>query len=369
MKFLCDRSILTEAVSNVQKAVSSKSVMPALEGILIQTKDNTITLSAYDLELGITTSIPAVITDPGAIVVNAKLFSEIIRRMPDDTISMETDEKYTVYLTSGKVDYKIMGINAAEFPELPTVKSGDEISIGSSLLKNMIRQTIYAIAETEITPAHKGSLFEISDGEIRIISVDGRRLAVRKENITFNGEKSFIVPGKSLSEVLKLLKDDEKPVQMLVGERHIIFKIDEYSILTRLIDGEFMNYKAAIPKTHTTELKVNTRKFINTIDRMSLLLTEKIKSPIRCKVEGGLIKTSCLTALGQAYDEFEAETNGDDVEIGLNNKFILDALRNSETDEVKIQLNGPLSPLTLMPINGDSFIFLVLPVRLKNENQ
>lgn len=368
MKFYCDRLILTEAVLNVQKAVSSKSTMPALEGILIQTNENSITLSAYDLELGITTTIPATITTPGSIVVNAKLFSEIIRRMPDPIINTETDEKFTVYLTSGKVDYKIMGINAAEFPELPIVKGGDEISISSNQLKNMIRQTIYAIADTEITPAHKGSLFEISNKEIKIISVDGRRLAIRKEPINSNIEKSFIVPGKSLNEVLKLLKDDEKPIQIVIGDRHIIFKVEDYAILTRLIDGEFMNYKAAIPKSFSTELKVNTRKFIDTIDRMSLLLTDKIKSPIRCKVEGGLIKTSCLTSLGQAYDEFEVENTGSDVEIGLNNKFILDALKNTETDEVKIQMNGPLSPLTVLPINGDSFIFLVLPVRLKNEN-
>ncbi len=368
MKFFCDRSILNEAVSNVQKAVSSKSTIPALEGILIQTNENSITLSAYDLELGITTTIPATIITSGNIVVNAKLFSEIIRRMPDPTITTETDEKFTVYLTSGSVDYKIMGINAAEFPELPVVKNGDEISISSNQLKNMIRQTIYAIADTEITPAHKGSLFEINNKEIKVISVDGRRLAIRKEPIDSEIEKSFIVPGKSLNEVLKLLKDDEKPIKIVIGERHIIFQIDEYSILTRLIDGEFMNYKAALPKSFSTELKVNTRKFIDTVDRMSLLLTEKIKSPIRCKVEGNLIKTSCLTALGQAYDEFEVESCGDDVEIGLNNKFILDALRNAESDEVKIQLNGPFSPVTILPISGDSFIFLVLPVRLKNEN-
>lgn len=367
MKFNCSRQKLNEAVLNVIRAVSSKSTMPALEGILLKAYNGKLMLTGYDLEIGITTSIEAMIYEEGAVVINAKLFSDIIKRMPEDQISIETDEKLIIYINSGKSDYKIIGIPDSEYPELPSVSVNDPVTIGGDILSSMIRQTIYAVSDKDIKPAHKGSLFEIVDKTIKIISVDGYRLAIRKEDIDFDGEKSFIVPGKSLSEVEKLITDDTKEIIISVGGRHIIFKIDEYSIITRLIEGEFMNYKAAIPVNHSTELKVNTRKFINSIDRMSLLLNERMKSPIRCKVDNGMIKTSCNTSLGQAYDEFETEVQGEDLEIGFDNKYMLDALRNTDTDEVRIHMNGPLSPIVILPSEGDSFIFLVLPVRLRNE--
>ena len=367
MKFTCSRQKLTEAVLNVMRAVSSKSTMPALEGILVKAKNSKLTLTGYDLEIGITTFIEAMIYEEGAVVINAKLFSEIIKRMPEDQISVETDDKLTVYLSSGKSEYKIIGIPDSEYPELPSVSATDPITINGETLASMIRQTIYAVSDKDIKPTHKGSLFEIENRTLKIISVDGYRLAIRKEDIDFDGEKSFIVPGKSLSEVEKLITNDIENIKISAGDRHIILNIGDYSIITRLIEGEFMNYKSAIPTNHSTELRVNTRKFINSIDRMSLLLNERMKSPIRCRIENNMIKTFCNTPLGQANDEFEATTDGEDLEIGFDNKYMLDALRNADTDEVKIQLNGPLSPMVILPSEGDSFIFLVLPVRLRNE--
>lgn len=367
MKFVCNRQKLNEAITNVQRAVSPKSTMPALEGILIKTTRNGIFLCGYDLEIGITTSIDADIQGEGGIVINARLLSDIIRRMPEDKISLEADNKNIVYLQSGRSDYKIIGISESEYPELPTVTGSDSISINGCTLQSMIRQTLYAVSDKDIKPAHKGSLFEIENRSIRIISVDGYRLAVRKEDTDYEGEKSFIVPGKSLGEVEKLISDENESVEMTVGSRHIIFRTGSYNIITRLIEGEFMNYRAAIPSVHSTELKVNTRKFISTIDRMSLLLNERMKSPIRCRIEDGRIKTSCNTTIGQANDEFEAETQGEDIEIGFDDKYMLDALKYSETDEVKINMNGPLSPIVVLPSEGDSFLFLVLPVRLRNE--
>ena len=367
MKFTCNRQKLNEAVGNVQRAVSPKTNYPALEGIFIKTEQGKITLCGYDLEIGITTSIEADIIKEGSIVINARLLSDIIKRMPEDRITIENSEKLIVYITCGKADYKIIGIDSNEYPELPTVTESESFSINGETLQSMIKQTIYAVSDKDIKPAHKGSLFEISNNTVKMISVDGYRLAIRKEDIEYSGEKTFIVPGKTLSEVEKLISEDTKNVNITVGERHIIFKTEKSDIITRLIEGEFMNYKAAIPAVHSTEIKVNTRKFIDTIDRMSLLLNDRMKSPIRCRVEDGMIKTSCNTAIGQANDEFEVESEGEDIEIGFDNKYILDALKFCETDEVKIQMNGPLSPIVLLPSEGDSFIFLVLPVRLKNE--
>ena len=367
MKFSCSKQKLNEAVLNVQRAVSQKSTMPALEGILIRTINGKLVLTGYDLEIGITTSIDAMIYEDGGVVASARLFSEIIRRMPEEQIEIETDSKLTIYITSGKSDYKIIGLPDKDFPELPSVTAGESMTIKGDTLKSMIRQTIYAISDKDIKPAHKGSLFEIESKSLKIVSVDGYRLAVRKEPIDFEGDKKFIVPGKSLAEVEKLITDNTSEVTINVGSRHIIFKIDEYSIITRLIEDEFMNYKSAIPTAHSTEIKVNTRKFINTIDRMSLLLNERMKNPIRCSIDSSLIKTSCNTPLGQAYDELDAEITGEDLEIGFDNRYMMDALKNTDTDEVKIHMNGPLSPIVIMPGEGDSFIFLVLPVRLRND--
>lgn len=368
MKIVCNCQMLTEAVSNVQRAVSSKSNIPALEGILFKANANTLTLCGYDLELGITTAIPAEVISEGSVVLSAKLISDIVRRLPAEKVTIDANEKLMTTIISGTVDFKIIGISPDEYPDIPVVKSDSNIPIKGEILASMISQTLYAVAESDIKPVQKGSLFEIENGAIKIISVDGYRLAIRNEKLSYDDKKSFIIPGKSLTEVVKLIKDGEKDISIVVGDKHIIFKIDNYSVISRLIEGEFMNYAAAIPDAHKTEIKVNTRKFISSLDRMSLLLSERIKTPVRCNIENGVIKLSCSTVLGQAYDEFEIEMTGDSVEIGFNVRYMLDALRNTDTDEVKIHLNGPLSPMVILPSEGDSFLFLVLPVRLKNEN-
>ncbi len=364
MKFVCNRNKLTEAVTNVQRAVSAKSSNPALEGILIEAEKNKLKLYGYDLDICITTTIEAKVIKEGAAVIAAKLFSEIIRKLPEDEITIDVDEKFIVYIQSGKVDYKIIGMPSADYPEITMVNSSDVINIDGETLDSMIRQTIYAVSDKDTKPAHKGSLFEIGDKKIRIVSVDGYRLAIRTENIDYEGEKTFIVPGKSLNEITKLINENTKNVEITVSGRHIAFNIGSYSLISRLIEGEFMNYKTSIPRVHATELKINTRKIINMIERMSLLLTDKMKSPIRCLIDNGYIKTSCNTTLGQATDETEVTVEGESVEIGFNNRFLLDALRYSETDEVVLKLNGSLSPMVVTPTEGDSFLFLLLPMRL-----
>ncbi len=366
MKFKCDRQKLNKAVENVQRAVASKSNIPALEGILLKAEKNKITLCGYDLDIGITTSIDADIYKEGSIVVTAKLFSDIIKRMPEDTLLIETDEKLIIYISGGKADYKIIGLSAEDYPELPMTAASEKISIDGKTLKSMIRQTIYAVSDKDENPTQKGSLFEISNNTFRIVSVDGYRLAIRTEAIQYSGEKSFIVPKKSMQEISSLISDDTENIFIQAGGRNLTLVIDDYTIVTRIIEGEFMNYKATIPSSYTTEVTVNTRQFINTIERMSLLLTERIKTPIKCCFENETVTTSCNTSKGQANDEFEAEIKGDYVEIGLDNKFIIEALKFSETDEVRIRMNGSLKPLMILPSEGESFIFLVMPVRLRN---
>ncbi len=367
MKFTCLRSELASSVSNVQRAVSNKASIPALEGILIKAYDSKLVLSGYDLEIGITTTMDATVNEEGEIVVSAKLFSDIVRKLPEEIVCIETDERLITYITSGQADYQIVGISSNEYPDLPQFEQTENISLNAEILKNMIRQTIFAVSDNMAKPIYTGSLFEIEDKVLRIVSVDGYRMAIRQENIDSDHNTRFVVPGKTQSEILKLINDDKKEVEIIVGQRHISFKIENYSIISRLIEGSFLDYKTTVPKTAQTELVMNTRLLSNAVDRMSLLTSEKIQSPVRCSITADEMKLSCSTAVGKANDILPVSTIGSEVEIGFNNKYLLDALKNSDTDEVKLVLNGPLAPMIVKPVNSDSFIFLVVPMRLSSE--
>ena len=243
MKIQCQKSQLVEAVSNVQRAVSSKSTLAALEGILLKTTTNgDLKLCGYDLELGITTVIEAQVDEPGEVVLSARLFGDIVRRLPDETVTILVDEKMITQITCGPSEFSIVGIPSSEYPELPSVEGASSIDLTSPILKSMIRQTLFAVADTDAKPVHTGTLFNIENGIIRLVSVDGYRLAMRTEMINLKFEEEdeirFVVPGKTLSEVIKLLPDQDENVEILVGWRHIIFKIEKYSVISGF-RGEF----------------------------------------------------------------------------------------------------------------------------------
>ncbi len=365
MKFSCNQKDFSAAVTNVQRAVSNKSNLPALEGILIKAEEGRIVLCGYDLEIGITTFIECNVQEKGEIVVSAKLLGEIVRRLPENTVDIKTDDKMIVYINSGQAEYNIVGISSNEYPELPKVEEMENIAIKSSIIKTMIKQTIFAISDDLSRPVYTGSLFDIEDNLLRIVSVDGFRMAIRQESISCNKNSKFVVPGKTLSEILKLISDEEKDIEIIIGQRHAVFKVENYSIISRLIEGNFIDYKSTIPSESNTEIIVNTRNLIAAVERMSLLTSDKIQSPIRCVVEDTFVKLFCSTAIGKANDAISANITGENVEIGLNCRYLLDALKNTETDEIKIQLNGSLTPTKIVPISGDSFLFLVVPMRFK----
>lgn len=366
MKITCLRQTLVDAVLNVQKAVSTKSCLSALEGILIKTKEMAISLCGYDLELGITTEIPATIEEPGEIVINAKLFSDIIRKAPAETVCINVDEKLIATITSNPAEFSLIGISPEDYPEMPKLLDSETMTIDCSTLKGMIRQTLFATSETDVKPINTGTLFEVSENELMLVSVDGYRLALRREPVVSNKKMKFVVPGKTLGEILKLLPDSEDTkIEISIGKKHIIFYIENYCVISRLLEGEFLNYNAAIPSGHTTEVIANTRSMIESIDRVSLVVTDRLKSPIRCLFADNIAKVSCITTIGKATDELIVTMQGESMEIGFNNKYLIDALKNTECDEVKIQLNGSLSPMKIVPMDGESFVFLVLPVRLK----
>ena len=367
MKFTCNTSTLSAACQNVQRAVSAKTSIPAIEGIYIKALGSELILTGYDLELGIKTSVPARVEENGGIILNARVLCDILRKLPGDTVSVESDERQMAVIRCGEMQYSLIGISPDEYPELPSVSGGFPIVLGQEILRDMIRQTIFSVAVNENKVVHTGIKFEIESGEIKLIAVDGFRLAVRKEAIDYSGDPiTFIVPAKTLSEVVKLFSGEEDAtVSIGVGKRHINFEIGSFTVVSRLLDGEFLNYRSAIPSLVSTTVRVNTQALIDSIERTSLIITDKVKSPLRCRFGDGLIRISSTTSLGSANDKIPAEITGNDVEIGFNNRFLLEALRVCDTDEVYLQLNGSVAPILIVPPQGDSFLFLILPVRLK----
>lgn len=358
---------MNEAVLNIQRAVSTKSSVPALEGILLRAEGEELTLCGYDLELGMTTAMEAKVEESGGIILSARLFGDIVRRLPAETMELSTDPKNITTIKSGPSEFSIVGIPAEEYPELPAISGETSIRLAHSVLKSMIRQTIFAVSESDAKPIHTGTLFELEEDRIRLVSVDGYRLAIREEAAKCGEKNSFVVPGKTLGEVNKLLSDGDEELEILIGRRHIQFRIGSYCVISRLLEGEFLDYRAAIPTSSATEIVVSTRSMIDSVERVSLLITDRLKSPVRCVFEDNEIRVSCSTAIGRASDQIPARISGNPVEMGFNNRYLLDALRNAEGDEVRIQLNGPLSPMKILPREGGSFLFLVLPVRLKSE--
>lgn len=373
MKFICETASLSTACQNVQRAASTKTSIPGAEGIFIKSVNNELILTGYDLEIGINTSIYAKVEEEGAIVLNAKVLCEILRRIPNQTITIECDERNLAVIRSGDIKYEIMGIPADEYPDLPVVQDGFSIEIDRKLLNDMVKQTIFAVAITDQKVVYTGIKFEIADGEIRLIAVDGFRMAIRTEKIDYHGEDiSFIVPSKTMAEIMKLSleenEEEESPVSIGVGNRHIIFEVNGYSVISRLLEGEFLNYKSTIPVSVSTTVEVDTRNLIDSIERTSLIITDKTKSLISCVFDTDFIRMSSVTAIGTANDKVSADIEGNRVEIGFNNRYLLDALKACNTDRVKIHLNGSVSPILILPVEGNSFTFLVLPVRLKKND-
>ncbi len=365
MNIICSRDALYDAVNTVSHAVSAKSTLPALEGILLRAGGSSLYLAGYDMELGITTAIEAQVKTAGDIVLSVKLFGDIVRSLSGDTVTLSSDEKMNVKISCGMAEYEIMGISAAEYPEIPTVPDGVGFVVDRGTLRSMIRQTIFAVAQNDNgRPVHKGTLFELKNKMLTLVSLDGARLALRSEPIQSEENIQFVVPRKTLVELLKMLDDEEKPTSIVVGKRHILIEVGGYVVISRIIDGEFLPYRKAIPQQVNTTIRVNTREWMQSVSRAAIVINDRVKSPLICDFSGGRIKVSCSTPLGSASDVMSAVIEGKEEMMSFNHQFLTEALKNTETDEVRIELNGSLSPMKILPPEGENFLFLVLPVRM-----
>ena len=366
IKFACKKDEICAAIGNVSKAVSPKSTITALEGIRLLLNGTSLELTGYDLEIGITTVIEVDSEDRGEIVLNSRLFSEITRRMPSDTVCFEVDENLNMKISGGNAQYQISAISAEEYPALPDISRENGIFLNQEILKSMINQTNYAVSLLDTKPILTGELFDIENGGFIMVAIDGFRLAIRHEKINASEKYYFVVPSKALMEASRLLKDDaENDCEIYVDSKYVVIEVNGYRIFTRLLEGEFHAYKNSVPKDFTTEAIVNTSDIVHCLERCSLLLNEKNKAPVKCSFKDGQIKVSCRTAIGRLEDSIPADISGDEVLIGFNNKYLLDSLKAAETDKVRIRMTGSNRAVKIAPMEGDSFTFIVMPVQIK----
>ena len=366
MNIVCDKALLSSAIDGVSKAVTLRSSIPALEGILMKADGFQLTLTGYDLEMGITTTIEANVREPGEIVLSAKLLGDMVRRLPSGDITICTNESGNATVKGGVAEFDILAMSSSDYPDLPSPGADHTLTLKAGMLRDMIDKTLYAVSQDDKKPAHTGELFSIEEDKLTVVALDGYRLAIVERPVHAEKHIRIIIPAKTLTEVSKLLGDDDDDVQISANRRFVVFNSGNYTILSRLIEGEFLNYANVIPNGYKTRVVLETRDFIETIERASLIITERLKNPLRIMFDDK-VTVRCQTNLGKVVDEFTAAIEGDPVEIGFNNRYLLDALRNSRAEKVVMELSGPLSPIKILPEEGDDFIYLVLPVRFKND--
>ena len=367
MKFSCEKALLQSAIAVTSRAVAQKSSIPALEGLLLHA-DSQLTISGYNLQTGIRTKVSTDVTDPGEIVLNARLFGDIIRRMPDDVVVFTADDKQLVHLSCGDADFDILGLSAADYPELPMVEDDFSVSIQQKLLRAMIEETAFAVSTNESRPIHTGALFEITDQGLTMVAVDGFRLALRREPLERidGGAFRFVAPGSALNEVEKICEDSDSLISIIQGKRHLLFETGSTQLICRRLEGEFLDYRNAIPRSNPICVQVETKAMMNSLDRVSVVISEKLKSPVRCLFDVGRVFLSAKTGAGEAKDICPIDGDGTGLEIGFNNRYLMDALRYAPAERVKMELNTGISPCIITPVEGEeNFLYMVLPVRLK----
>ena len=367
MKISCEKMILQSAIATAARAVSPRSSLPVLEGILFQAEGQSLKLTGYDLKKAVYTSVDATVQETGAAVINAKLIYDIVRAMPDGMVNIAVAEN-TAQVRCGKAEYNIPVMKATDFPELPEFEEDKSVSMEQGLLKEMINETSFAVSDSESRPVYMGTLFKLEEGVLTMVSVDGYRLALRKEAVAGADVDNFIVPGSALADVERICGDTDEKITVSISAKHVFFEIGETSLISRRLEGEFLNYKSAIPEKFRYEVTVDRQELLRTVGRVALIVDDKTRIPIRLTFADGVVNVRCATVLGSGVDSCICEGNGGGIEIGFNHKYISDALKAAPADEIKICLNTGSAPCVIRPADGsEDFTYLVLPVRLRNE--
>lgn len=366
MKFTCSQSILSNAINTVQKAVSTKSTHPILKGILIEAHGKTIKMTGNDLSIGIECFFEAAISEEGSIVVSSRLFGEIIRKLPDSEIEIMVDEQNQVHIHCAKSKFNLLGQPSAEFPELPELGDSEVCDLDCDLFKNMIRQTLFATSQDESRPILTGCLIEIEQGQMTMVAIDGYRLALRNAAVNPNATGRAVIPGKTLSEVGKIIStlSEEDVIRLAFTDKHILFEVGAVRVISRLLEGEFIKYGQIIPKDNKTKVIVKTSQILDSIERASLLARESKNSSIKLSVKKDSIFITSNVEIGSADEEVEIQLEGPELEIGFNPKYLVDALKVMDSEEIHLEFSTSVSPCIMRPADHLNYTYLVLPVRM-----
>ena len=368
MKFSCDKNKLFESVSIVSKAINNACAIDILKGIKIDADEN-IKMTGSDLDLSVESIFDAKINEKGSIIVDARIFSDIIRKLPDGTVTLETDDKNELKINCLNTKFNILYLSSEGYPEIKKIENGESFKIYSQDLKNIIKNTIFAISNNESRPILTGSKFEINKSNLRVISIDGYRLALRNQIIpeTQYEDLSFVVPGRALNEIIKILKEDATIVNITVRENSVMFSFESFTIVSRLLEGDFMDYNKFIPSTASITAKINVKSFTDMIERASIIINyDDPKIPIVLNIKNSEINVECISKRGNFDESMDIEHHGEDLKIGIASKLLTDTLKSIDNEEVILEFNTPQSPCVMKPTEGSGFIYMVLPIRLKN---
>lgn len=368
MRFTCEKNMLVQGLNIAGRTVAQKSSLTVIEGILCKAGVG-LSLTGYNMETAITYDIDAEVSDPGQCILPAKLFGDIVRRLPEGPVTVVVDESFKVSIRAGYASFTISAESADDYPELPDVNTGRPIRIPQMKLKELISGTIFAVSENQGRPIHTGVKFEVTNDSITAVAVDGFRLARRTwhpEEPT-NREMSFVVPAPGLKEVEKILTDDDADASFTLGPKHILFQVGKATLVCRLLEGEFLDWRRVVPTGCPIRLVANVGDLQSSVERVGLIVSEKYKSPVRCVFGSQVLQMRTNTTIGAAEDRCSIAGDGKELEIGFNVRYLIDALRAVPSEEVTLELTNGLSPIVLTPAEDKyDFAYMVLPVRIKN---
>ncbi len=369
MKIICSKSSLLNGVQTVSKAVPNKTTMSILECILVDTRTGEIKLTANDMELGIETIIDGEIVEKGIIALDAKIFLDIVRKLPDNDITVETDDSYKTTITCEKAKFNIIGKSGEDFSFLPEIEKNDCVILSQFTLKEVIRQTIFAIADNDNNKLMTGELFEINDNTLKVVALDGHRISIRRILLKNSYDyKKVVVPGKTLNEISKILSGDmDKDVSIYFTSKHILFEFDNTIVVSRLIEGEYFRIEQMLSSDYETRVRINKKELLSCIDRATLLVKEGDKKPIIISITDGMMQLKMNSTVGSMDEEIDIDKDGKDLMIGFNPKFLIDSLRVIEDEEINLYMVNPKAPCFIRNAE-ETYIYVVLPVNFTTVN-
>lgn len=366
MKIKINQRELSKSISIAQRGITNRSPLQILDGILLEASDDKLKITGTDLDLTIETYVDCEIIEPGSIIINSRIFGDIVRKLPNDIIDIDVNEDNNVNIICKNSEFNIQGNDSKEYPMIPIVKEDESFYLSKELLKSAIKHTVFATSQDDSRPTLRGVLLEIKDGVMSFVALDGYRLALKTMDVPLDLELKMIIPGSALNEINKIVDDSEENIKVISSEKNIIFDVGDTRIYSTLLDGQFFNYKDIIRENHETSVIVNKSEFQNALERASLLAKEEKANLIKLEIKDNMITILSNSEIGNVHEEIPVEIEGIDVYIAFNARYILDGIKNMESEDIELNFMGELSPCIIEPTEERDYIYLVLPVRARD---